>query len=382
RRGAIEERAKLPGRLLRPHARGDVIRRLLRPKLLLALPAALREGEELHPRQARVEQQPPERRRRRRHAAAEGEIVVAVGPALAAHHHVGARRQQPGQQAEQRPIGPGFGERRAPAPALDLRPIVDELDPRRDPASAGAVEAPGHRRAAGLAVALEREREGSPAGAGRALELRKTQHVSAADAAAVEPSKRMGWVHDCRSRRPSRETAGRRARRPVGRGRLRADADARRAAGGLRSFTMRVAHVESGRHLYGGARQVLHLIEGLDARGVDNVLVCTAGSAIAAEAAGRCRVIELPLAGDVDPWAVRRLRRALSAARPDIVHVHSRRGADLYAGLAASGAPWRTVLSRRVDQREVAPWARIKYRPYAAIVAISRAVERELVEHV
>lgn len=145
---------------------------------------------------------------------------------------------------------------------------------------------------------------------------------------------------------------------------------------------MRVAHVESGRHLYGGARQVLHLIEGLGARGVDNALVCTAGSAIAAEAAGRCRVIELPLAGDVDPWAARRLRRALTAARPDIVHVHSRRGADLYAGLAASGAPWRTVLSRRVDHRELAPWARLKYRPYAAIVAISRAVERELVEHV
>jgi len=145
---------------------------------------------------------------------------------------------------------------------------------------------------------------------------------------------------------------------------------------------MRVAHVESGRHLYGGARQVLHLIEGLGARGVDNVLVCAAGSAIAGEAAGRCDVIELPLWGDFDPWAVPRLRRALATARPDIVHVHSRRGADLYAGLASRGAPWRAVLSRRVDHREIAPWARIKYRPYAAIVAISRAVERELVEHV
>ncbi|HEX6992821.1 MAG TPA: glycosyltransferase family 4 protein [Gammaproteobacteria bacterium] len=145
---------------------------------------------------------------------------------------------------------------------------------------------------------------------------------------------------------------------------------------------MRVAHVESGRHLYGGARQVLHLIEGLAARGVENVLVCAAGSAIASEAAGRCDVIELPLSGDVDPWAVRRLRRAFSAVRPNIVHVHSRRGADVYAGLASGGAPWRAVLSRRVDQREIAPWARLKYRPYAAIVAISRAVERELVEHV
>lgn len=145
---------------------------------------------------------------------------------------------------------------------------------------------------------------------------------------------------------------------------------------------MRVAHVESGRHLYGGARQVLHLIEGAGARGVDNVLVCAAGSAIAAEAAGRCNVIELPLSGDIDPWAVRRLRRVLTAVCPDIVHVHSRRGADLYAGLASLGAPWRAVLSRRVDHREIAPWARFKYRPYAAVIAISRAVERELVDHV
>ena len=126
---------------------------------------------------------------------------------------------------------------------------------------------------------------------------------------------------------------------------------------------MRVAHVESGRHLYGGARQVLHLIDGLGARGVGNVLVCASGSAIATEAEGRCDVIELPLSGDIDPWAVGRLRRALSTAQPDVVHVHSRRGADVYAGLASSGAPWRAVLTRRVDHRELAPWARIKYRP-------------------
>src|SRR5690606_31038995 len=68
--------------------------------------------------------------------------------------------------------------------------------------------------------------------------------------------------------------------------------------------------------------------------------------------------------------------------RPDIVHVHSRRGADLYGGLASLGAPWRAVLSRRVDHRERALWARFKYRPYSAVVAISRAIERELVEHV
>ncbi len=147
---------------------------------------------------------------------------------------------------------------------------------------------------------------------------------------------------------------------------------------------MRIAHIESGRHLYGGARQVLHLARQLRERGVDNILVCMAGSAIAAPAADFGEVIELPLRGDLDAGAVRRLRRALLAAsrRPDIVHVHSRRGADLYGGLASIAAPWRAVLSRRVDHRERAAWARFKYRPYGAIVAISRVIERELVEHV
>ena len=37
---------------------------------------------------------------------------------------------------------------------------------------------------------------------------------------------------------------------------------------------MKVLHVESGRHLYGGARQVLYIMEGLARLGVDNLLAC------------------------------------------------------------------------------------------------------------
>ena len=44
---------------------------------------------------------------------------------------------------------------------------------------------------------------------------------------------------------------------------------------------VKVLHVEGGRNLYGGAHQVLLLIEGLKARGVENVLTCRTGSELA-----------------------------------------------------------------------------------------------------
>jgi len=140
---------------------------------------------------------------------------------------------------------------------------------------------------------------------------------------------------------------------------------------------MRVLHIESGRHLYGGAAQVRDLLAGLHAARVDNVLVCAAGSALAA-AACAAEVKELPMHGDLDVMLVARLRQVLRRERPDLVHVHSRRGADLYGGIAVAlhGAP--ALLTRRVDAAEPALWARLKYRPYARIIALSRAIETQL----
>ena len=43
---------------------------------------------------------------------------------------------------------------------------------------------------------------------------------------------------------------------------------------------MKVLHVEAGRNLYGGAQQVLYLLQGLQARGVRNVLACPRGCAL------------------------------------------------------------------------------------------------------
>ena len=75
---------------------------------------------------------------------------------------------------------------------------------------------------------------------------------------------------------------------------------------------MKVLHVESGRHLYGGALQVLFLLRGLPAHGVESVLACPPGSAIAAAARGEgLAVRELPMGGDLDLALVGRLTRLI-----------------------------------------------------------------------
>ena len=144
---------------------------------------------------------------------------------------------------------------------------------------------------------------------------------------------------------------------------------------------MRIMHIEAGRHLYGGARQVCYLIDGLVAAGMENVLVCARGSEIAGAVRG-ATVMELPMGGDLDVFWAGPLRKLIEAHIPDVVHVHSRRGADLVGGWCARWAGAPAMLTRRVDSREPAWWARFKYRPYSAVAAISSAVESELVDHV
>ncbi|MDD3517439.1 MAG: glycosyltransferase family 4 protein [Chromatiales bacterium] len=140
-----------------------------------------------------------------------------------------------------------------------------------------------------------------------------------------------------------------------------------------------VLHVEAGQHLYGGARQVLYLIEGLRARGVRNVLACPAGSAIAMAATDVAdRVAPLAMGGDTDLGLIRRLRRLMRAVRPDVVHLHSRRGADLLGGIAARLEGLPVVLSRRVDNPEPRAWVALKYRLYHRVITISEGIRQVL----
>lgn len=142
---------------------------------------------------------------------------------------------------------------------------------------------------------------------------------------------------------------------------------------------MKIVHVEAGMHLYGGAQQVLYLLEGLRGRGCDNLLVCPPGSAIARAATERGHAVEeLPLRGDADLGFAPRLYRLLRRYRPDLVHLHSRRGADVLGGVAARLARTPCILSRRVDNPESAAWARVKYRLYDRVITISEGIRHVL----
>ena len=123
---------------------------------------------------------------------------------------------------------------------------------------------------------------------------------------------------------------------------------------------MNIVHVETGRHLYGGGQQVLWLLDGLNRRGVQNLLVCAEDSALAdaADDAG-IDVLSLDCRGDLDLRFARRLRSLIDARKPDLVHSHSRRGADTFGGRAArlplcraawtiaNRAGWRAGVSSR-----------------------------------
>ena len=142
---------------------------------------------------------------------------------------------------------------------------------------------------------------------------------------------------------------------------------------------MKILHVETGRHLYGGPQQVLYLCGGLADRGVENLLVCLPGSWVdtAARSSG-IPVSNLACAGDLDIRFAWRLRQLLMEQEPDIVHCHSRRGADFLGGHAAAMAGIPAVVSRRVDNTESVLLSRLRYKPFRKVVAISQTIANVL----
>jgi glycosyltransferase involved in cell wall biosynthesis len=75
-----------------------------------------------------------------------------------------------------------------------------------------------------------------------------------------------------------------------------------------------------------------------------------------------------------------RLARIARQENPDLIHLHSRRGADVFGGIAARLGGWPVVLSRRVDSREKRWVTPLKYRLFDRVIAISHCIERVLIE--
>lgn len=137
---------------------------------------------------------------------------------------------------------------------------------------------------------------------------------------------------------------------------------------------MRVLHVEGGRHLYGGPRQVLYLLEGLAQRGVSNGFICRAGSEISMDAAPFAEVLSMSMGGDLDLALIPGIYRKIRQFGPDVLHLHSRRGADVMGGIAGRLAGVKVVHSRRVDNPEPNWRVKLKYRLFDRVIAISEGI--------
>jgi glycosyltransferase involved in cell wall biosynthesis len=144
---------------------------------------------------------------------------------------------------------------------------------------------------------------------------------------------------------------------------------------------LKIVHVETGTNLYGGALQVHYLLRGLAAvPDTRNILVCPSGSAIAKASADSVdKLHAVPARGDLDLPFLFRLASILRKEKPDIVHLHSRRGADVLGGLAARITGTRCLLTRRVDNPESRLTVGLKYRLYNRVATISEGIRDVLI---
>lgn len=139
-----------------------------------------------------------------------------------------------------------------------------------------------------------------------------------------------------------------------------------------------IVHLEAGRHLYGGARQVMLLTKGLAERGHRSTLVCPPDSEMSTAVPAGVEVHTMNMAGDLDAAFAYRFGKWLERERPDMVHVHSRRGADMWGGMGARWAKVPAIISRRVDNPEPALMGPMKYRRYERVIGISNGVLEQL----
>ena len=141
---------------------------------------------------------------------------------------------------------------------------------------------------------------------------------------------------------------------------------------------MKVLHIEMGRHLYGGARQVAYLLDGLEPFPGEHALVCAEGSEIASAINNpKVRIHPLAMSGDVDLGFIGRLRKVIQSEQPDLLHIHSRRG-DLLSALAGKREGLPMIHSRRVDNPPRWLDRTLKFPLFRRIVTISEGIRHVL----
>ena len=139
-----------------------------------------------------------------------------------------------------------------------------------------------------------------------------------------------------------------------------------------------VLHLDDGKELRGGQRQLLYLAKELQELGHDNVVVCRDGSPLHAAAMRKgLKVLTLPYYFEWDPVSALLLRRAVRAIpagdAPPVLHAHTSHAAAM-AWLASVGTDCVRLAHRRVDFIPGSLTARLKYSRAHGVIAISGAV--------
>ncbi|MEI7867282.1 MAG: glycosyltransferase [Candidatus Methylumidiphilus sp.] len=139
-------------------------------------------------------------------------------------------------------------------------------------------------------------------------------------------------------------------------------------------------HVEMGRHLYGGARQVAYLLNGLKGHSGEYGLVCAAGAEIIGAITNPdVKIHRIKTKGDLDVHFIGRLREVIRREKPDMLHIHSRRG-DMLSALAGRLEKLPMVHSRRVDNPPSFFDLHFKFPLFKTIITISKGIREVLLE--
>lgn len=145
-----------------------------------------------------------------------------------------------------------------------------------------------------------------------------------------------------------------------------------------------VFHLDDGKELRGGQRQLLYLVKELDLLGHDNTVVCRENSPLYKAALRKgFKTLTLPYYFEWDPVSALRLRRRLQELPveefPPVLHSHTSHSAAV-SWLASAGLYCVRVAHRRVDFIPGSFAARFKYGKAHSVIAISDAVKEILLK--
>jgi glycosyltransferase involved in cell wall biosynthesis len=145
--------------------------------------------------------------------------------------------------------------------------------------------------------------------------------------------------------------------------------------------SLRILHIDTEHGWRGGERQALWLAGELARRGYRSVVAARTGEPLALRSAeAGLDVVPCSPLGELDPRAALQLHAAIRRERIDVVHAHTAHAVAIGA-LATIGTRTPMVVARRVDfPLRTNAGTRWKYGRAAAIIAVSDAVRRVLVD--